>query len=41
VYWTLFWSTWTLVMPGLFPMYYRRLRQRLISTLHRQETLAV
>jgi farnesyl-diphosphate farnesyltransferase len=41
VYWTLFWSTWNLVMPGLFPMYYRRLRQRLISTLHRQETLAV
>jgi farnesyl-diphosphate farnesyltransferase len=41
VYWTLFWSTSSLLIPGLFPVYYRRLRQRLISTLHRQEKLAV
>jgi farnesyl-diphosphate farnesyltransferase len=40
VYWTLFSSTWNLLVPGLFPIYYRHLRQRLISALHRQETLA-
>jgi len=40
VYWTLFWSTWNLLIPGLFPIYYRRLRQRLISTLRRQEARA-
>jgi farnesyl-diphosphate farnesyltransferase len=39
VYWTLFWSLWNLFVPALFPMYYRRLRQRLISTLRSQETL--
>jgi farnesyl-diphosphate farnesyltransferase len=41
VYWTLFCSTWTLPVPALFPRYYKRLRQRLISTLPRQETLAL
>jgi farnesyl-diphosphate farnesyltransferase len=39
VYWTLFSSTWNLLVPGLFPIYYRHLRQRLISALRRQETL--
>ena len=40
VYWTMFWSMWGLFVPAFFPVYYGRLRQRLITTLRWRDTPA-